>query len=106
MPQQHKKATVRILNPVDGSGYTSVKNALRWMQQKPPIADDFLTDAEAACILRVGPGTVRRWRTKGIGPRYCRLVGRVFYLSHDVADYIRSLLTGGGAPVNPRSEAG
>lgn len=77
----------------------------KWMQQKPTIANDFLTDAEVACVLRVSPWTVRRWRTKGIGPRYCRLVGRVFYLSRDLADYIRSLPSG-GAPVNSRPEGG
>jgi len=75
------------------------------MQQNAPVANDFLTDAEVASILRVSPWTVRRWRTKGIGPRYFRLVGRVFYSSRDVADYIRSLPTGGGTSVSPRTEA-
>lgn len=75
------------------------------MFEKPQISNEFLTDAEVACMLRVSPWTVRRWRTKGIGPRYCRLVGRIFYLSHDVADYIRSLPCG-GAPVSSKSEVG
>jgi predicted site-specific integrase-resolvase len=74
------------------------------MPLKPTLANDFLNDAEVAAILRVSPWTVRRWRAKGIGPRFCRLVGKIFYFSSDIEEYIRSLPTGGG--VSPRQGAG
>jgi predicted DNA-binding transcriptional regulator AlpA len=41
----------------------------------PPSADEFLTEAETAALLKRGRSTLERWRATGEGPPWCR-VGR------------------------------
>lgn len=38
--------------------------------------EPFLTEAEAAEVIRVSPRTMRRWRTEGIGPPVAGYAGR------------------------------
>jgi hypothetical protein len=76
------------------------------MKQKLMLAKAVVRVTEVVGILPLGPWTVRRWRARGNGPRYCRIVGRVFHKSDDVVDYTRSLPSGRGASVCSRSEAG
>jgi hypothetical protein len=44
---------------------------------------DLLVTAEAATFLRVSPGTLSNWRTRGIGPPFSRIGSRIIY-SRDV----------------------
>ena len=76
------------------------------MKQKLILAKAFVGVAEVVGILPLSPWTVTRWRTKGIGPRYCRLVGRALDSWRHAADFIRSLPNGGGAPVSWSRKAG
>lgn len=45
-----------------------------------PHGADFLTEAEAATLIRVGRRTMERWRTTGDGPKWVRAgLRRVLY---------------------------
>lgn len=39
----------------------------------PPCADEFLTEAEVAALLKIGRSTAERWRSTGEGPPWIRL---------------------------------
>ena len=47
---------------------------------------DELTTEQAAPILRVKPGTLKKWRTKKFkkGPPYRKYGGRVFYIRSEI----------------------
>ena len=50
-----------------------------------------LKPQEAADYLGVKKRTLSAWRSQGIGPRYCRMNGRlVRYTIEDLADYVRA----------------
>ena len=65
------------------------------------VADDYLTVAEAAALLRVSPSTVRRWIRNGavptdrIGPR------RVALKRGDLAALVSSVRPGSGSDDEP-----
>ena len=42
-------------------------------------ADDILNSAHVSSWLKVPPGTLRNWRSRGIGPASFRVGGRVVY---------------------------
>lgn len=50
-------------------------------------AVQFLTDIEAAAILQVRPGTLRKWRHLGVGPAFRRHGRRVLYALSDLVQY-------------------
>ena len=50
---------------------------------KPILSSD-----EAADLLSVGAGTLANWRSRGVGPAYCKLGHRVVYLLDDVMAYL------------------
>ncbi|GAA1232338.1 hypothetical protein GCM10009665_23250 [Kitasatospora nipponensis] len=57
----------------------------------PPDAPALLHTAdEAAAILKVSPGTLRRWRRENTGPAYVKVGGRVGYRHQDLVDYLAS----------------
>lgn len=56
-----------------------------------------LSETEVAGILRMSVWTLRSWRCKGRGPRFIRVSNRCRYLARDLAVFIKSLPTGGGA---------
>jgi hypothetical protein len=43
-----------------------------------------LRPAEASAYLRVAERTLANWRTKGEGPRFLKLGGRVFYSTEEL----------------------
>jgi excisionase family DNA binding protein len=47
-----------------------------------------LTEAEAANLLRVSLGSVRRWRQEGRGPVFRKLGRSVRYRPADLADFV------------------
>lgn len=47
-----------------------------------------LTITEAAALLRTPVGSLRFWRSRGIGPHSFRLGRRVFYRYTDLIDWI------------------
>lgn len=51
-----------------------------------PRASDapFLTEAEAARLLRISERSLQRWRVEGGGPRYVRAGRRVLYRRSDL----------------------
>ncbi len=57
------------------------------------MVDSLLTSFELAKALKVAPRTPEAWRTRGHGPRYHRIggkLGRVVYRWGDVLDYLNS----------------
>ena len=48
-------------------------------QVSEPQAKRFLLPGEAAGEARIAPGTLANWRTRGTGPPYIRIGGRVLY---------------------------
>lgn len=51
-------------------------------------SEDLLTRNEAAQWLRVDAGTLRNWATRGRGPRFSRLIGRVVYRRGDLEEWV------------------
>ncbi|RHD71608.1 DNA-binding protein [Olsenella sp. AM30-3LB] len=51
---------------------------------KKPI----LSPADAAGLLGVTTGTLANWRSKGVGPSYCKLGSKIVYLLDDVMTYL------------------
>ena len=47
-----------------------------------------LTSLETASILRIDEKTLRMWRTKGDGPVWVKLGGRVVYKAADVEEFV------------------
>jgi predicted DNA-binding transcriptional regulator AlpA len=54
-----------------------------------------LKEADVANALCVSLAAVRRWRTKGKGPRYLKLGSLVRYSQKDVSEWIQSRPVGG-----------
>lgn len=46
-----------------------------------------LPPKKAAEYLRVAEETLYKWRRRGLGPRYVRRVGRVYYDIQDLAEW-------------------
>lgn len=61
-------------------------------------SEDLLTRDEAAQWLRVDAGTLGNWATRGRGPRFSRLIGRVVYRREDLEEWVAANLveTDGG----------
>ncbi len=55
--------------------------------QNPPESPRYLTEAEAATVLRVAPKTLSNWRILGSGPHYLKPGGRVLYTLDDLRSY-------------------
>lgn len=55
-------------------------------------SEDLLTRDEAAQWLRVDAGTLRNWATRGRGPRFSRLIGRVVYRREDLEEFVAAHL--------------
>lgn len=49
------------------------------MSKDRPIEPANLTVREAARYLGVSPATLNAWRSRGTGPEYLKLGGKVFY---------------------------
>ena len=58
--------------------------------------EQLLNEYDLACVYQVSVGTVRKWRYKGLGPRYIKLGGSVRYRPEDVRAYLSASPTGGG----------
>ncbi len=48
------------------------------------VNESFLTTAQLAARWQIDSGTLMRWRSEGIGPRYLKLSGTVRYRIEDV----------------------
>jgi predicted DNA-binding transcriptional regulator AlpA len=59
-----------------------------------------LTEKDVAKSLRVSVATVRRWRTHGGGPRFCKIGASVRYRPADVSTFV-SAAPGGGGQAGP-----
>jgi hypothetical protein len=46
-----------------------------------------LTTSEAAGLLRLNPGTLEAWRSRGFGPRFVKLGKAVRYLRADLEQF-------------------
>jgi hypothetical protein len=61
-----------------------------------------LNETEVAGLLGMSVWTLRAWRSKGDrGPRFVRVSNRCKYPARDLALFIKSLPTGGGAAAQP-----
>ncbi len=50
-----------------------------------------LSTAEAAALLKLKPGTLRKWRTRGTGPNFIRYGsnrGPAYYRRKDIAEFV------------------
>lgn len=45
----------------------------------PTDSDDILDSASVSRWIKIPPGTLRNWRSRGVGPASFRLGGRVVY---------------------------
>jgi excisionase family DNA binding protein len=59
-----------------------------------PQTQAFLTDEETAELLRNTTSTLRRWRRKGLGPRWHRVGRKVLYRPSDVERWLRKQARG------------
>jgi Helix-turn-helix domain len=59
-----------------------------------------LTEAEVARRLGLSAAVLRAWRSRGVGPRFCRFGRSVRYLRDDVERFVR------GSGVSVRDGAG
>jgi predicted DNA-binding transcriptional regulator AlpA len=50
--------------------------------------DRYLTTEEAAKILGMHPGTLKNWRSQGLGPKFCKPQGAVRYRLSDIDDWM------------------
>jgi len=50
----------------------------------PPVTDRYLTNAEAAAVLRLSPRTLEKLRVNGGGPRFRKFGSRVIYAREDL----------------------
>lgn len=55
--------------------------------------EDRVYTRQAAEILGKEMQTLAQWRSKGIGPTYYKDGKFVFYLRHDLEDYLKSRIT-------------
>jgi DNA-binding transcriptional MerR regulator len=58
-----------------------------------PDVDDLWTHRKTAWFLKVTPGTLYVWISKGIGPRSYRLNGSRRYDPRDVQEFLRQRTT-------------
>ncbi|MGA7540692.1 MAG: helix-turn-helix domain-containing protein [Steroidobacteraceae bacterium] len=49
-----------------------------------PAADRYLTNAEAAAVLKLSPRTLEKLRVNGGGPRFRKFGSRVIYAREDL----------------------
>lgn len=56
------------------------------------------TPDELGEALHVRPSTLTKWRRSGEGPRAIRVARRIFYLTHDVIDWLEMLPKAEGSP--------
>lgn len=52
-----------------------------------PAADHYLTNAEAAAILKLSPRTLEKLRVNGGGPRFRKFGSRVIYARGDLDEW-------------------
>lgn len=52
---------------------------------------DYYTPEEAAEALHVHPHTIRRWRTRGYGPKPVRVGVRLYYRKADITGWLQNL---------------
>jgi transcriptional regulator with XRE-family HTH domain len=68
-----------------------------------------LTEAQLAARLQVSRGTLRHWRQRGVGPRYCKLPGKrgiIRYSTLDVESFLaETLRQGTREPATPQQRA-
>ena len=49
---------------------------------------ELMVNKEAAVYLRISADTLRRWRSKGSGPRYIKINGRILYRRRDLERFL------------------
>jgi len=72
------------------------------MQEIDDFTSRFLTDRQAAQLLNISVGTIRRWRQFGQGPRWVKLASSIRYAFADLQEWLASAPSGGA--VNDRQE--
>jgi hypothetical protein len=59
------------------------------MPERAEIEPENMVEDEAASFLRVKPQTLAKWRTRGEGPEFSKLGGRVVYTVQALRDFIQ-----------------
>lgn len=54
--------------------------------------EEYYTTEECAAILKVSPKTLETWRSRGKGPKYYKVGGRVLYKKSDIEAFIEGSL--------------
>lgn len=58
------------------------------------ISQDTVDNDRASEILGVTPSTLNSWRSRGRGPKWHRITGKVRYFKQDLQDYINAEMNG------------
>lgn len=53
----------------------------------PPVASPFLKESDLVQRWQLPSGTLRKWRSQGVGPKFIKLEGSVRYRIDDVLRY-------------------
>ena len=53
------------------------------------MTDSYILPDEAAAILRVSPSTLSNWRSRGDGPQYAVIGGRIHYTERGIHEFVR-----------------
>lgn len=55
-----------------------------------PVDPDILTPEEAAAVLKVQPSTLKKWRSRGDGPRFSRKGNMIRYRRSKIDEWLAS----------------
>ena len=57
------------------------------------IRTDTLDNIETADIIGISPSTLNTWRSRGKGPKWHRIAGRIRYIKTDVEAWLQAQMT-------------
>lgn len=69
--------------------------------EEQEASETLLKEHDVARITAVSVKSVRRWRFRGLGPRYIKIGGSVRYRLSDLLAFLNSCPTGGGGQTAP-----
>jgi hypothetical protein len=57
---------------------------------------ELLTETQARTITGHSASCFRKWRAAGVGPRWVKVMGRVYYPAPALAQFLKAAPSGGG----------
>jgi hypothetical protein len=83
IPVQRSCTGIRVLSSIQEDGMPTE-------EQAHDVIPENLIESEAALYLRVRPSTLAKWRTRGEGPDYSKIGGRVVYTRQQLRDFVQA----------------